>query len=106
MQLVNTESIPGNRIVEVKGLVSGSTIRARNIGRDIGAAIKNITGGELRDYTKLLSDSRSEATQRMVEQAAEMGANAIVSIRYETSAVAAGAAELFAYGTAVVTEAE
>lgn len=106
MLLANTETIAGFKITAVKGLVSGSTIRARNVGRDIGAALKNLTGGELRDYTKLLTDSRDEATRRMIAQATELGATAIVGIRFETSTVVAGAAELFAYGTAVVAEPE
>ena len=86
------------------GLVTGSTIRAKHVGRDFAAGIKNIFGGELRGYTELLQESRDEATARMVAQAEKLGANAVVNIRYATSSVAPGAAELFAYGTAVVVQ--
>ncbi len=101
MILTNTETIPGLNIVEHYGLVSGNTVRAKNIGRDIAAGFKNLVGGELKGYTELLEDARNEATNRMIEQAAGMGANAIVNIRFSTSAVAQGAAELYVYGTAV-----
>jgi len=106
MILVNTETIPGSRIVEVKGLVEGNTIRAKHLGRDIGAAFKNLVGGEIQSYTQLLSEARSEALARMVTAAESLGANAVVNVRFTTSSVAAGAAELFAYGTAVVVTAE
>lgn len=99
--LSNTESVPGREIVEFFGVVSGNTVRAKNVGRDILAGLKNIVGGELVAYTELLRDSREEATQRMVQQAEAMGANAVINVRYATSSVAQGAAELFAYGTAV-----
>jgi uncharacterized protein YbjQ (UPF0145 family) len=99
--LVSTETIPGTAVVEVFGLVSGSTVRAKHLGRDIVASLKNIVGGELTGYTELLNDSRQEALTRMTAQAESMGANAIVNIRFATSSVAQGAAELFAYGTAV-----
>jgi uncharacterized protein YbjQ (UPF0145 family) len=99
--LTTLQSVPGRNIVEHFGLVNGSTIRAKHVGRDIAASLKNIFGGELTGYTELLSESRDEATKRMVAQAQSMGANAIVNIRYATSSVAPGAAELFAYGTAV-----
>ncbi len=102
MLLVNTETIPGHTIVEAKGLVNGNTIRAKHLGRDIGAGLKNLVGGELTGYTELLNESRHEATQRMIAQAMSMQANAIVNVRFTTSAVAGGAAELYAYGTAVV----
>jgi len=102
MQLVNTETIPGQEIQKVLGLVSGNTIRAKHLGRDIGAAFKNIAGGELKAYTELLSESRTEATSRMIAAAEALGANAIVNIRFTTSTVAGGAAEMYAYGTAVV----
>lgn len=102
MIVVNTEYIPGREIVEIKGLVQGSTVRAKHVGRDIAAGIKNIFGGELKGYTELLTESRREATERMLEQARMMGANAVVNVRYATSNVTAGAAELYAYGTAVV----
>jgi uncharacterized protein YbjQ (UPF0145 family) len=102
--LSNTETIPGYRIVEFFGIVTGNTVRAKHIGRDIMAGLKNIVGGELKGYTELLQDSREEATQRMVDQAQSAGANAVVNVRYATSSVAQGAAELFAYGTAVRVE--
>jgi uncharacterized protein YbjQ (UPF0145 family) len=102
MIVVNTETVPGYAVTEVKGLVQGNTIRAKNIGRDIGAGLKNLVGGELRGYTDLLTESRREALQRMLSQADELGANAVVNVRFTTSSVAAGAAELYAYGTAVI----
>ena len=105
MKIVNTETIPGYSITSVKGLVSGNTIRAKHIGRDIGAGLKNLVGGELTGYTELLSESRQEALDRMISDAQAKGANAIVNVRFTTSAVAGGAAELYAYGTAVVVEA-
>ena len=99
--LSNTESIPGKAIVEFYGVVSGNTVRAKHIGRDIMAGLKNIVGGELVGYTELLQDSRQEAMERMIEQARSMGANAVVNVRFATSSISQGAAELFAYGTAV-----
>lgn len=99
--LTNLETVPGRQIVEHYGLVSGSTVRAKHVGRDIAAGLKNLVGGELKGYTELLQESRKEATARMVEQARALGANAVVNIRYSTSSVAQGAAELYAYGTAV-----
>ncbi len=101
MIISNTETIPGRRIVEFYGIVTGNTVRAKHVGRDIMAGLKNIVGGELKGYTELLQDSRKEATDRMVEQAQSMGANAVVNVRFATSSIAQGAAELFAYGTAV-----
>ena len=101
MILSNTESIPGKQIAEFYGVVSGNTVRAKHVGRDIMAGLKNIVGGELAGYTELLQDSREEATQRMIKQAEAMGANAIVNVRFATSSISQGAAELFAYGTAV-----
>jgi uncharacterized protein YbjQ (UPF0145 family) len=97
----NTESIPGRNIVEFYGVVTGNTVRAKHVGRDIMAGLKNIVGGELKGYTELLQDSRKEAIDRMIEQAASMGANAVVNVRFATSSISQGAAELFAYGTAV-----
>ena len=97
----NTESIPGKQIVEFYGVVTGNTVRAKHIGRDIMSGLKNIVGGELVGYTELLQDSRQEATERMIEQARSMGANAVVNVRFATSSISQGAAELFAYGTAV-----
>jgi len=97
----NTESIPGRKVVEFYGVVTGNTVRAKHVGRDIMAGLKNIVGGELKGYTELLQDSRNEATERMIEQARSMGANAVVNVRFATSSISQGAAELFAYGTAV-----
>lgn len=99
--LSNTETVPGREIVEFYGVVTGNTVRAKHVGRDIMAGLKNIVGGELQGYTELLQESRDEATERMIGQARAMGANAVVNVRYATSSVAQGAAELFAYGTAV-----
>ena len=101
MIIVNTETIPGREITTFHGLVQGNTIRAKHVGRDIGAAFKNLVGGELTAYTELLTDARNEAIERMVAQAADMGANAIVNVRFTTSSITGGAAELYAYGTAV-----
>ena len=101
MILTNTETIHEREIVEFFGVVSGSTVRAKHIGRDIAAGLKNLVGGELKGYTELLQESRQEAVSRMVQQAQSLGANAIVNVRFATSSVAQGASELFAYGTAV-----
>jgi len=102
--LSNTENIPGKTIQEFYGVVTGSTVRAKHIGRDIMAGFKNIVGGELKGYTELLNEARQEAVERMEAQAKSVGANAIVNVRFTTSSVAQGAAELFAYGTAVKVE--
>jgi uncharacterized protein YbjQ (UPF0145 family) len=104
MIVTNLETIPGKTIVQHFGLVQGNTIRAKHIGRDIMAGLKNIFGGELVGYTELLSESRQEATDRMIAQAESIGANAVLNVRYSTSSVAQGAAELYAYGTAVIVE--
>jgi uncharacterized protein YbjQ (UPF0145 family) len=104
MIITNIETVPGKTIAEHFGLVSGSTIRAKHIGRDLMAGLKNLVGGELKGYTQLLQESRQQAVDRMVEQARLMGANAIVNVRFSTSSVAQGAAELYAYGTAVRVE--
>jgi len=101
MYITNIETIPGKNIVEHFGIVSGSTVRAKHVGRDIMAGIKNVFGGELKGYTELLTESREEAIDRMKTQAASLGANAIVNVRFSTSSVASGAAELYVYGTAV-----
>jgi len=106
MILTNIDTVPNMRIVEHYGLVSGSTVRAKHIGRDIMAGLKNIVGGELKGYTELLSESRKDAINRMVAQAKALGANAIINVRFATSAVAPGAAELYVYGTAVRVESE
>ncbi len=104
MIVTNIETVPGKTIVKHLGLVNGSTVRSKHVGRDLMAGLKNIFGGELKGYTELLTESREEAMQRMIEQAKAIGANAVVNVRFSTSSVAAGAAELFAYGTAVVVE--
>ncbi|MEC9364775.1 MAG: YbjQ family protein [Sinimarinibacterium flocculans] len=104
MELSNLESLPGRSIVRHLGLVQGSTVRSKHAGRDLLAGFKNFVGGELKGYTELLNESRQEAVDRMVEQARAVGANAVVNIRFSTSNVAAGAAEVMAYGTAVVIE--
>ena len=104
MLLTNLEQVPGKKIVQHFGLVQGNTIRAKHVGKDFLAGLKNIFGGELGAYTELLAESRQEATERMIQQAQSMGANAIVNVRYSTSSVAQGAAELYAYGTAVKIE--
>ena len=104
MIMTNIETVPGKTIVAHFGLVSGSTVRAKHAGRDIMAGIKNLFGGELKGYTELLKESRNESAQRMVAQAKQLGANAIVNIRFATSSVAQGAAELYVYGTAVRVE--
>jgi uncharacterized protein YbjQ (UPF0145 family) len=101
MMLVTTDDIPGYRIIEVIGLVKGNTIRARNVGKDVIAALKNITGGEIEEYTKMIAESREQAIDRMQEEAEELNADAVVGIRFGTTAVMSGAAEILAYGTAV-----
>lgn len=102
MLISNIELIPGRRIERHLGMVQGNTVRAKHVGRDILAGFKNIFGGELTAYTELLTEAREEAVERMVAQAQHLGANAVVNVRFSTSSVTAGAAELFAYGTAVV----
>ncbi|WP_022664265.1 YbjQ family protein [Desulfospira joergensenii] len=104
MLLTNTEEIPGKKITAFYGVVSGSTVRAKHVGKDLMAGIKNIFGGELKGYTDLLQETRDEAINRMKSQAEQMGANAIVNVRFSTSSVAAGAAEIYVYGTAVTVE--
>ena len=104
MIVTNLEVVPGKNIKQHFGLVQGNTIRAKHAGRDIMAGLKNIFGGELKGYTELLAESRKEATERMIEQAQALGANAILNVRYSTSSITQGAAELYAYGTAVVVE--
>lgn len=101
MLLTNLETVPGKTILEHYGLVSGSTVRAKHFGKDLLASLKNVVGGELRGYTELLNESRQEAVNRMIAEAQQLGANAILNIRFSTSSVAQGAAELYAYGTAV-----
>ena len=104
MILSNLETVPGRNILEFKGLVQGNTVRAKHVGRDIMAGLKNIVGGELQGYTELLDEARSEATTRMINEAQALGANAVVNVRFSTSAVTQGASELYFYGTAVVTD--
>ena len=104
MLLTNVEQVPGKAIVEHYGLVAGSTVRAKHVGRDLMAGLKNIVGGELKGYTELLTDARQQATSRMIEQAEALGANAVVNVRFSTSSVAQGAAEIYVYGTAVKVE--
>ncbi|MBW1882466.1 MAG: YbjQ family protein [Deltaproteobacteria bacterium] len=104
MLLSNVETIPGKSIVQFYGVVTGSTVRAKHLGRDFMAGLKNLVGGELVGYTELLQESRKEAVERMIQQAESLGANAVVNIRFSTSSISQGAAELFAYGTAVRVE--
>lgn len=104
MILVTTPTVPGKSIKEVLGLVRGNTIRARHIGQDIKAAFRNLIGGEVVEYTKLMAESREQAIDRMVAGARELNADAVVSMRFTTSMIMGGAAELLAYGTAVVIE--
>ena len=106
MIITSSENIAGKRIVKTIGLVRGNTIRARHLGRDIIAGFRNLAGGEIREYTKLIAESREQSIDRMIAEAERMGANAIVAARFTTSAVMQGAAELFAFGTAVVVEDE
>ena len=104
MIVTSCENIAGKKVVKTVGLVKGNTIRARHLGRDIGAMLRGIVGGEIKEYTKLMAESREQAFDRMVNDAQSRGANAIIMTRYSTSAVMSGAAELLAYGTAVVVE--
>ena len=104
MIINNLETIPGHQIKQHIGLVQGSTVRAKHVGKDIFSSIKNIFGGELSSYTDLLNESRQESLERMETQAKALGANAIINVRFSTSSIAAGAAELFVYGTAVIID--
>lgn len=104
MMLVTTEKIEGKRIVKTLGLVRGNTIRARHMGHDIKASLINLVGGEITDYTKMLAESREQALDRMVEEAESLGANAVINVRFGTSMVMTQAAEILAYGTAVIVE--
>jgi uncharacterized protein YbjQ (UPF0145 family) len=104
MLLATTDTICGKSICKHLGLVRGNTIRARHIGRDLLAKVKNVVGGEISDYTKLMGESREQAIDRMVEEAQELGANAIIGVRFSTSEVMDSAAEILVYGTAVVVE--
>lgn len=104
MIVVNTETIPGYTITKILGLVQGNTVRAKHVGRDIAASLKNLVGGELTGYTELLVESRREAMARMLAQAQQLGANAVVNVRFATSSITSGAAELYCYGTAVMVD--
>jgi len=106
MIIATTETIRGKKVVRTLGLVRGNTIRARHIGRDILAVMRNIVGGEIHDYTKLLAEAREQSLDRMTAEAQRLGANAVVQVRFATSVLMGGAAELLAYGTAVVVEDE
>ncbi|MBX2838259.1 MAG: YbjQ family protein [Gammaproteobacteria bacterium] len=104
MLISNLEFLPEKTIRKHLGLVQGSSVRSKHVGRDMMAGLKNIFGGELKGYTELLHDSREEATQRLIEQAQSLGANAVLNVRFSTSSITAGAAEIFVYGTAVELE--
>ncbi len=104
MIIVNTETIPGRKIREALGLVKGNTVRAKWVGKDILAGLRNLVGGELKEYTEMLSEARNQAIERMVEEAKKLGADAVVNVRFVTAQTTAGAAELLAYGTAVKLE--
>jgi len=104
MLLVTSDDIPGKRIVKVLGLVRGNTIRARHLGRDIMAVLRGIVGGEISDYTKMIAESREQSVDRMIEEAESLGANGVVCVRFSTSSMMQGAAELLCYGTAVIVE--
>ncbi|HHD82916.1 MAG TPA: YbjQ family protein [Bacteroidetes bacterium] len=106
MIVTTAHSIPGKKIVKVFGLVKGNTIRARHIGNDIMAGLRNIVGGEVTEYTKLMAEAREEAVDRMISDAEGLGANAIVGVMFSTSMIMSGAAELLAYGTAVLVKGE
>lgn len=104
MEISNLDCLPGKTIAKHLGLVQGSTVRSKHAGKDILAGLKNFVGGELKAYTQLLNESRAEATERMLAQARAVGANAVLNVRFSTSNIAAGAAEVMAYGTAVVVQ--
>ena len=106
MVIVNTDFVSGRRIVESLGLVRGSTIRAKHLGKDFLAALRNLVGGEIKEYTEMLVESRNQSLQRMEKQAEKLGADAVINVRFVTSQVMGGAAELLAYGTAVTLELE
>ncbi len=104
MLISNMEVVPDKKIVRHLGMVQGSTVRAKHVGRDIMAGFKNVFGGELKGYTELLSESRQESMERLIQQAEVLGANAVLNVRFSTSSIAAGASEIFVYGTAVILE--
>ncbi len=104
MLISNLEFMTGKKVIKHLGLVQGSSVRAKHAGKDIMSGIKNMFGGELTAYTDLLQESREEATNRMIQQAESIGANAVLNVRYSTSSITAGAAEIYVYGTAVVLD--
>jgi len=104
MIIVNTDFVPGKTIKEIVGLVKGNTVRAAHVGKDILAAFRNIVGGEVSDYTKMIAESREQSLDRMIEEAEKLGANAVINIRFATSEVMSSAAEILVYGTAVILE--
>jgi uncharacterized protein YbjQ (UPF0145 family) len=104
MIVTTIEEVPGRRVARVLGLVRGNTIRARHIGRDIGAVLRSIAGGEIREYTKMMAESREQAIDRMTEEAERLGGNAVIGVHFTTSMIMSGAAEIMCYGTAVVLE--
>jgi len=104
MFISNLEIMTGNEIIKHLGLVQGSSVRTKHAGKDIMSSIKNMFGGELTAYTELLHESREEATDRMIQQAKAIGANAVLNVRYSTSSIASGAAEIYVYGTAVILD--
>ena len=106
MITVTSDSIPGKKIVKTFGLVRGNTIRARHVGRDIMAGLRTLVGGEIMEYTKLMAEAREQAIDRMKQEAERMGANAVVGLRFTTSVILGGAAELLSYGTAVYIDEE
>jgi uncharacterized protein YbjQ (UPF0145 family) len=104
MIIVTTQDVPGKTVTKTLGLVRGNTIRARHLGRDIAAGLRNIVGGEITDYTKMMAESREQSIDRMIEEAESLGANAIVCARFTTSMIMQSASEILAYGTAVIVE--
>jgi len=106
MIVATMQDLPGYRIAKVHGLVRGNTIRARHVGKDITAVFRNLAGGEITEYTKMMAEAREQAIDRMLEEADSLGANAVVSVRFQTSMVQSGAAEMLCYGTAVTVEQE
>lgn len=106
MIVVTSENIPGYHVARTHGLVRGNTIRARHVGRDILAFLRNLAGGEVKEYTKMLAEAREQAIDRMLDEAESLGANAVIAVRFQTAEVMAGAAEMLCYGTAVTVESD
>lgn len=104
MLVVTTNEIPGKRVKEVKGLVHGGTVRSKHLGRDIGAGLKSIVGGEIRGYSEMMEEARNIALDRMITEAKKLGANAVIAMRFQSSEIMGGSSEVIAYGTAVVVE--